>query len=351
MSVYSTGLGAALRDRRLAAVLWLSLLASALVTTGPMKALFKVLDEGAFREALVKGWDGWAFVSFVVTQDRGIAIALASVGAALLVFALLTIFLTGGVLRALIAGRPRPDFRLVVAESAGLFKANLWGDRAVRADRGDLDGDPRRGPREAHRQGVQGRAPEYVLAGPRVLVGARRGGDRSPERRPALRPRARRPRPRRGGERPRRLPRREAPPARQPALRDPPRGRLDRDRPRRAGRVHVVGPALARTRTAPRSRSSSSASSGSSSSRWCASASGPRSSRGRTSAARRRRSTGPSRPQRRGIRATIRSSSAERHKPGGIGVRTDPTLYASGSPASQLLTRGRSERFSPVRGT
>ena len=126
MSVFSTGLGAALRHRRLAAVLWLSLLASALVTTGPMKALFKVLDEGAFREALVKGWDGWAFVSFVVTQDRGIAIALASVGAALLVFALLTIFLTGGVLRALIGGRPRPVFRLVIAESAGLFKANLW---------------------------------------------------------------------------------------------------------------------------------------------------------------------------------------------------------------------------------
>jgi len=126
VSVFSTGLGAALRHRRLAGILWLSLLASALVTAGPMKALFKVLDEGAFREALVKGWDGWAFVSFVVTQDRGIAIALASVGAALLVFALLTIFLTGGVLRALIGGKPRPVFRLVIAESAGLFKANVW---------------------------------------------------------------------------------------------------------------------------------------------------------------------------------------------------------------------------------
>jgi hypothetical protein len=126
VSVYATGFRAALRNRRLAAVLWLSLLGSALVAAGPIKALFKVFDEGAFRDALVKGWDGWAFVSFVVTQDRGIAIALASVGAALVVFALLTIFLTGGVLRALIAGRPRPVFRLVVAESAGLFKANLW---------------------------------------------------------------------------------------------------------------------------------------------------------------------------------------------------------------------------------
>lgn len=126
MSVYATGLGAALRNRRLAAVLWLSLLGSALVTAGPIKALFRVLDEGAFREALVKGWDGWAFLSFLWNRRPEIGIALAAVSAAFVVFALLTIFLTGGVLRALIAGRPRPVFRLVVAESAGLFKANLW---------------------------------------------------------------------------------------------------------------------------------------------------------------------------------------------------------------------------------
>ncbi len=126
MSVYSTGLGAALRNRRLAGVLWLSLLASALVAWLPLKGLFGPLDEGAFREALVKGWDGWAFLSFVASRGPEIGIVLAAVTGAFVLFALLQVFLTGGLLRALIANRPRPVFRLVVAESAGLFKANLW---------------------------------------------------------------------------------------------------------------------------------------------------------------------------------------------------------------------------------
>jgi hypothetical protein len=126
VSVFSTGLGAALRHRRLAAVLWLSLLASALVAWSPLKSLFAILDEGAFRETLVKGWDGWAYLSFRWNRGPEVGVALAAVSGAFAVFALLQIFLTGGVLRALIAGRPRPVFRFVVAESAGLFKANLW---------------------------------------------------------------------------------------------------------------------------------------------------------------------------------------------------------------------------------
>jgi hypothetical protein len=126
VSATLSGLSAALRHRRLAGVLWLSLLLSALVAWYPIKALFAIFDEGAFREALVKGWDGWGMLSFFITQRREIAIAEASVAAALLAFALLQIFLTGGILRALIAGRTRPVFARVVAESAALFKANLW---------------------------------------------------------------------------------------------------------------------------------------------------------------------------------------------------------------------------------
>lgn len=126
MSPLSTGLRAALRHPRLAAVLWLSLLASALVALPPIASLFEAFDRGAFRESLVKGWDGWAMLSFLSAPGREIGIALAAVTAAFVVFALLQVFLTGGVLRALIANRPRPVFRLVVAESAGLFKANLW---------------------------------------------------------------------------------------------------------------------------------------------------------------------------------------------------------------------------------
>ncbi len=120
------GLRAALRHRRLAAVLWLSLLASALVALSPIKKLFEAFDEGAFRETLLKGWDGWAILSFFTPRGPEVAVAFAAVSGAFLVFALLQIFLTGGVLRALIAGRNRPVFRVVVAESAGLFKANLW---------------------------------------------------------------------------------------------------------------------------------------------------------------------------------------------------------------------------------
>ena len=126
MSATRTGLSAALRHRRLAAVLWFSLLASALVTWRPIKALFAAFDEGAFREALVRGWDGWGILSFMVTRGPEVGVAAASVTVALIVFALLQIFLTGGVLRVLIDGKPRPVFARVIAESAGLFKANLW---------------------------------------------------------------------------------------------------------------------------------------------------------------------------------------------------------------------------------
>jgi hypothetical protein len=126
VSTLSTGLGAALRHRRLAAVLWLSLLASALVAWYPIKALFAAFDKGAFREALVKGWDSWGILSFLVVERSQIGLVLAAFLGSAVAFVLLQVFLTGGVLRALIANRPRPVFRLVVAESAALFKANLW---------------------------------------------------------------------------------------------------------------------------------------------------------------------------------------------------------------------------------
>ena len=126
MSALASGLGAALRHRRLAAVLWLSLLACAAVAWYPIKAIFVIFDEGTFRESLVKGWDGWGMLSWDRIQAGEIRVAAFAVFGAFLAFALLQIFLTGGVFRALIANRPRPVFRLVVAESAGLFKANLW---------------------------------------------------------------------------------------------------------------------------------------------------------------------------------------------------------------------------------
>ncbi|MGA7992045.1 MAG: hypothetical protein WCC53_11470 [Thermoanaerobaculia bacterium] len=126
MSALPVGAAAALRHRRLAAVLWLSLLASALVAWFPIRTLFGIFDVGAFREALLRGWDGWGMLSFLAFPNREIRVAFAAVSGATVVFVLLQVFLTGGVLRALIAGQPRPVLRLVVAESAGLFKPNLW---------------------------------------------------------------------------------------------------------------------------------------------------------------------------------------------------------------------------------
>ena len=171
VSAFSSGVSASLRNRRLAGVLWLSLFASALVTAHPIHALLRKLDDGAFRDALLKGWDGWAFVSFLVTEDRAIGIALASLGVALLVFGFVTVFLTGGVLRALIGGKPRPVFRLVVAEPRGSSRRTL-GDDPLR-DRGPvllraLVGCRRRSSRRSADRGSP-----YVCSRAALLVDAR----------------------------------------------------------------------------------------------------------------------------------------------------------------------------------
>ena len=126
MSPTGTGLGSALRHRRLAGVLWLSLLASALVAWFPLRSATQILDSGPFRESLVKGWDSWGMLSFLRVERSQLGLVLAAALGSAVAFVLLQIFLTGGILRALIAGRTRPVFARVVAESAALFKANLW---------------------------------------------------------------------------------------------------------------------------------------------------------------------------------------------------------------------------------
>ncbi len=126
MSPIAAGLSSALRHRRLAGVLWLSLLVSGLLAWFPLRSATAILDSGPFRESLVRGWDSWATLSFRVVERAQLRLVLAAFLGSAVAFALLQIFLTGGMLRALIANRPRPVFRLVIAESAGLFKANLW---------------------------------------------------------------------------------------------------------------------------------------------------------------------------------------------------------------------------------
>jgi hypothetical protein len=126
VSPVAAGLSVAFRQRRLAGVLWLSLLVSGLLAWLPLRSVTRILDTGPFRESLLEGWDSWGTLSLLVLERSELRLAFAAFLGPAAAFVLLQIFLTGGMLRALIAGRPRPVFRLVVAESAGLFKANLW---------------------------------------------------------------------------------------------------------------------------------------------------------------------------------------------------------------------------------
>jgi hypothetical protein len=121
-----SGLKAALRHRRLAGVLWLSLLGSALVAWLPLGSATATLDSGAFREALVRGWDSWGMLTFLVDRWSQLGIVAAAFLGSAATFVLLQVFLTGGALRVLIGGTSRPVFARVIAESASLFKANLW---------------------------------------------------------------------------------------------------------------------------------------------------------------------------------------------------------------------------------
>jgi hypothetical protein len=78
VSAIGAGLSSALRQRRLAGVLWLSILASALVAWFPLRSATKILDSGPFRESLVKGWDSWGILSFLVVQRHEIRLVVAA---------------------------------------------------------------------------------------------------------------------------------------------------------------------------------------------------------------------------------------------------------------------------------
>ncbi|HQR44739.1 MAG TPA: hypothetical protein PLB02_02705 [Thermoanaerobaculia bacterium] len=122
----AAGLRAALAHRRLALVLWLSVAVPAGLVCTPLGRLTRLFDESPFRAPLLAGWDSWAMLSWQTLRpgEWGVlrALFVATFAAALLI----QFFLTGGVLRTLMTGIPRPVFRRVVAESAALFKPSLW---------------------------------------------------------------------------------------------------------------------------------------------------------------------------------------------------------------------------------
>jgi len=122
----AAGLAVALRNRRLACVLWLGLVLTAGLTLLPLAAITAPFDESPFRDAIVRGWDSWGILTWLSFRAREWVFVLASVVTSVLVGSFLQLFLTGGVLRVLLSGVPRPVFRRTLAEGAALFKPSLW---------------------------------------------------------------------------------------------------------------------------------------------------------------------------------------------------------------------------------
>lgn len=124
-SPVASGLNAALRHWRLAGVLWLSLVLPAGLACVPLGRMAAPLDDSPFRETLLAGWDSWAVLSWL----RSIGPAMDSFGPLLVLVvaasAFLQLFLSGGVLRALLADVRRPVLGRVLTESVALFRPYL----------------------------------------------------------------------------------------------------------------------------------------------------------------------------------------------------------------------------------
>jgi len=108
-------------------VLWLSLLVPSLIAMPGINRLAAFFDNSPFRETLTKGWDSWAIASLLSFKGREIQTFVPFFLLALAVSAVLQLFLTGGILKVLVADVPRPAFRRLIAESAALFKPSLYG--------------------------------------------------------------------------------------------------------------------------------------------------------------------------------------------------------------------------------
>jgi hypothetical protein len=124
-SPLAAGLSAAFTYRRLAGVLWLGLVLSALPAWFAFGPLFAPVDAGPFRESVLRGWDSWAFLSFLGSHPRETGVAFAAVGFGVLLSFVLDLLLTTGAVRVLLSGLPRPALRRTVVEGASLFRPVL----------------------------------------------------------------------------------------------------------------------------------------------------------------------------------------------------------------------------------
>ncbi|MBK9372910.1 MAG: hypothetical protein IPN03_04085 [Holophagales bacterium] len=126
LSPLTTGFSATFTYRRLAGVLWMGLLVSSLPAWVAFGPLFAPIDQSPFREGLLRGWDSWAFLSFAGVFPHDVRIALAAIGAGVVLSVLLDLLLTTGAIRVLLSGLPRPALRRTVSEGAALFRPVAW---------------------------------------------------------------------------------------------------------------------------------------------------------------------------------------------------------------------------------
>lgn len=121
----SAGIHAAFRHWRLAAVLWLSIAVPAGLACVPLGRMAAPLDDSPFRETLLRGWDSWAMLAWL----RSIGPQMDVFGPLLTLVVVsslfLQLFLSGGVLRALLVDVRRPVLGRVLTESVALFRPYL----------------------------------------------------------------------------------------------------------------------------------------------------------------------------------------------------------------------------------
>ena len=125
-SPFSAGLSSALAFPRLAGVLWLLLAAVGLLVYVALKGAVKPFDDGPFREAILQGWSSWGMASWIGFKSREMAVSMPVIYFCALVFFLLHLYVTAGVLRVLVLGVHRPVLRRVLSEGASLFRPTLW---------------------------------------------------------------------------------------------------------------------------------------------------------------------------------------------------------------------------------
>ena len=120
------GIRAMASRRRLAAILWLSVAVPAGIALAAVGSLTRLLDSSPLRDPLLKGWDSWAMMSWFATRSEQWKGAAPVVLVVIVGGWLLQLFLTGGVLRVLLAGDRGPVLARVATGSVALFRVNLW---------------------------------------------------------------------------------------------------------------------------------------------------------------------------------------------------------------------------------